>query len=66
MLSLSRYPEQSLFIFDKDGNPLSEVRINSNKGSQISVGIQAPREISIIREELIEADRLAEIRRLLK
>jgi len=61
MLSLSRYPGESIFLFDKDENPIAEIKINSAKGSQISVGIQANKAIAIVRSELIAADRIQEI-----
>lgn len=61
MLCLSRYPGQSLVIFDKDGSPIAEVRINGLKGDQVSVGIQAKREIDVLRSELLDPARLVEV-----
>ncbi len=59
MLSLSRYPGDSIILFDKDENPIAEIKINSKKGSQISVGIQAPRAlIKVVRAELLDAEQL--------
>lgn len=61
MLSLSRYPGESLYLFDKDNNPIAQIKINSTKGNQVSVGIQANKSIGIVRNELIEEDRLQKI-----
>jgi sRNA-binding carbon storage regulator CsrA len=66
MLSLSRYPSESIFLFDKDENPIAEIKINSNKGSQISVGIQAPKSVGIVRSELLTPERISEIASLLR
>lgn len=66
MLSLSRYPGESIFLFDKDENPIAEIKINSTKGSQISVGIQANKAIGIVRSELIEEGRRGEISEALR
>lgn len=66
MLSLSRYPGETIVLFDKDEKPIAEIKINSNRGSQISVGMQAKKEIQFVRSELIEEGRLREIREALK
>jgi len=66
MLSLSRYPNESIFLFDEKDNPIAEIKINSHKGSQISVGIQAPRSVGIVRAELLTSERLSEIASLLR
>lgn len=66
MLCLSRYPGQSIIIFDKDENPVAEIRVNGLKGEQVSVGIQASRSFGIVRSELLEQSKLDEIGGLLK
>ncbi|RKZ89591.1 MAG: carbon storage regulator [Gammaproteobacteria bacterium] len=49
MLILTRYKDQSIIIGDD-----IEVRVLSVKGNQISVGIKAPDDISINREEVYQ------------
>ncbi len=66
MLCLSRYPGQSIIIFDKNENPVAEIRINGLKGEQVSVGIQATREFDIVRSELKSFPELEDARSRLK
>lgn len=49
MLILSRKPEESLII---DGN--ITVTVLGIKGNQISIGIDAPKEVAVLREEVAE------------
>ena len=49
MLVLSRKPGQSILIGDNIENQIIEIQ-----GDQIRIGISAPRDISIVRKELIE------------
>ena len=53
MLILTRRIGESLKIGDE-----IEISIVKVKGNQIVLGIEAPREISIIRSELLEEDEL--------
>jgi carbon storage regulator len=50
MLILSRKPDESIVIDDRITIKILEVR-----GNQIRLGIEAPKEISIMREELLAA-----------
>lgn len=56
MLVLTRREGEALII---DGN--IKVTILSVKGSQVRIGIEAPQEIPIHREELLEEKRLSEL-----
>jgi carbon storage regulator len=49
MLVLSRKPGQSILIGDN-----IEIQIIEVQGDQIRIGISAPRDISIVRKELID------------
>ena len=49
MLVLSRYPQQSIFI-DHD----IKVTILGVGGFQVKVGIEAPDDVNIVREEIAE------------
>ncbi|HHU17958.1 MAG TPA: carbon storage regulator CsrA [Clostridiales bacterium] len=53
MLVLSRKPGQSILIGDN-----IEVQIIEIQGDQIRIGISAPRDISIVRKELIDEVKL--------
>lgn len=55
MLVLSRKSEEKIRI-GKD----IVITILKVQGDQVSIGIQAPRDLRIIREELIEEDRMKE------
>jgi carbon storage regulator len=48
MLILERKPGESLII----GDNLVDIRILSIRGNQVRIGIAAPREISVHREEI--------------
>ena len=58
MLVLTRNVGESLFIGDN-----IKVRVLSRKGDQIKIGIDAPRDVNIVREEIAgqpkRADRAA-------
>lgn len=55
MLILTRRPGESLFIGDE-----IEIVILGTRGSQVRVGIKAPRAVEVLRTELIPADELVE------
>ena len=60
MLILTRYPEESIMIGDD-----VKVMILGVQGEQVRLGIQAPREVSVHRQEIFErirAEKLAEVR----
>jgi len=48
MLVLTRHPDESLSIGDE-----IEVTVTELDGEQVKLGIQAPREISVEREEIV-------------
>ena len=56
MLSLSRYPYEGIYLYNKFGIAIARIQVNSRKGDQISIGIQAVDEVGIVREELLERD----------
>jgi carbon storage regulator len=56
MLVLSRKPDESIVIDEKITITVLEVR-----GNKIRLGIEAPKEISIMREELIDTGLLTMI-----
>ena len=55
MLILTRYPDQSVILQLPNGDNI-EVYINSIKGQQVKLGIDAPDNISILRDELFYKD----------
>jgi carbon storage regulator len=56
MLVLTRHIDESFFIGDE-----IEVAILAVNGSQVRIGINAPRNIAVLRTELIPADELVPI-----
>ena len=55
MLILTRRPKESITITTPSGE-IIEFKIMDSKGSQIKVGIDAPDEYSIVRNELLDDD----------
>ena len=53
MLILTRRPGETLIIETPAGERI-EVTVLQVKGSQVRIGTQAPADISIVREELVE------------
>jgi len=51
MLILTRRPEESIII---DGD--IKIKILSVNGNQVRIGFEAPEEVVIVREELLEKD----------
>ena len=51
MLILTRRKEESIII---DGN--IKLKILSVNGNQVRIGIEAPEDVNIVREELLEKD----------
>lgn len=51
MLILTRRPGESIII-DED----IKIKILAVSGNQISIGIEAPHDVNIVREELLEED----------
>ncbi len=60
MLVLTRYPEESLTIGDE-----IEVTVIEFKGEQVRLGIEAPSDVQVMREEIadIEDDAYEEVGR---
>jgi len=60
MLILTRRGDrgESLMIY-KDGVPMAEVLILSMDRNQVKIGIQAPKNVDIVRNELVPIDKLA-------
>jgi len=68
MLSLTRHENESLFIqLDKNTDPNMtvaelfkdgpiEIRVHDLRKTQIKIGIQAPQELDIVREEALRSD----------
>lgn len=55
MLVLTRKPNQTIHI--GEGVKITVTKI---KGNTVQLGIEAPKEVSIVREELLERDRMLE------
>ena len=55
MLVLTRKPNQTIHI--GEGVKITVTKI---KGNTVQLGIEAPKEVSIVREELLERDRISE------
>lgn len=53
MLMLTRKENQSIFLFLPNGESI-EVKIAKCEGNQVRVGIEAPQDIEILREELVD------------
>ena len=56
MLVLTRKPHESLAIGDN-----IEITVLSVKGNQVQIGINAPKDVCILRDELIDAKRPPDI-----
>ena len=54
MLILTRRPGESLIIEPPDGKQI-EVTVLEIKGNQVSIGTNAPDDIAIVREELLDS-----------
>lgn len=57
MLVISRHVQEAFTIFDPSGKPLIRVRLLDVRGDKSRIGIDAPQEYGIKRDELIEDDR---------
>lgn len=55
MLVLTRRPHEVIVIADD-----IFIKVLSVEGNQVKLGFDAPKEINIVREELLERDRLIE------
>ena len=55
MLVLTRTPGKTIYIGDQ-----IEVTVLSMKGNQVRLGIQAPKDVAVHREEIYDEIRLAE------
>ena len=58
MLVLSRHPQQTVQIHTSDG--LIEISINQIKGRRVQLGITAPEEVLILRDEVTDSSRYEE------
>lgn len=58
MLKLTRrpFPDESLFLIDDNGNAVAKVQILNISGGQVSIGIDAPKRLTIKRNELLTDD----------
>jgi len=54
MLILSRRPTESLYILTPDNGPRIEVRVVAVRGQLVRIGIAAPHEYEVHREEVLE------------
>jgi carbon storage regulator len=59
MLVLTRRCDEAIVLHDANGN---EIRLSvvDIRGSKVRIGIEAPRQVSIVREEVLELDPLAD------
>ena len=55
MLNLTRRPGESILISIPSSDEQIEVRV-MRAGAQVSLGIDAPKDVVILREELLESD----------
>lgn len=58
MLFLTRKVGQSIYLFDSDDNVIGKLKINSQRGNQISVGLALQPEISAVRDELLCTEKI--------
>jgi len=55
MLTLSRREGESIILFLQDGNTI-EIRLSEISGTQARLSFDAPSDIQIYREELVESE----------
>jgi len=53
MLDLTRRPEESIRFYTSDG--VIEITVHKIKGQQVRIGIDAPRNVNIVRREIDQA-----------
>lgn len=53
MLDLTRHPEESIRFYTSDG--VIEITVHKIKGQQVRIGIDAPRNVNIVRREIDQA-----------
>lgn len=53
MLELTRRPDESLRLYTSDG--VIEITVHKIKGQQVRIGIDAPRNVNIVRREIDQA-----------
>jgi len=54
MLILTRRVGEKLVVLDKDGLVQAEVVVLGVKGNQVRIGVEAPKEIAVHREEIYQ------------
>ena len=59
-LQLRGETDESIYLVDDEGKPIAKIQVLERRGNQVGIGITARRETKILRNKLVESEKIME------